>query len=161
MGQVVGAREAKILLVYSAPYRCQEERELGFRRVLRSEHQHLAVEERLNSNDDSEYVHRNVMRYIADRGPPAGIYNVAGGNAGVGRALTDSDLVDKVVFVGHELNANSRVLLESGVMRFAIGHDVVDEVAMAAEHAVALLGKRAVPPPAHTRVRVYTKYNCD
>jgi LacI family transcriptional regulator len=160
MGQLAGAREAKILLVYSAPYRAQEERELGFRRVLRSEYSHLEVDDRVNSNDDSEHAYRHVMKYIADHGAPAGIYNTVAGNLGIGRALTEHGLAGKTVFIGHELNANSRMLLESGVMHFAIGHDVDREVAQSIEYLLALLGNRPPPPLAPTQVRVYTKYNC-
>lgn len=161
MGQVVGAKQGKILLVYSAPYRGQEERELGFRRVLRSEFSHLEVDERVNSNDDTDFVHQNVLRYIKDHGAPVGIYNVAGGNIGIGKALKDSGLDGVVTFIGHELNTNSRMLLESGVMHFAIGHDVDREAALAIEHVLALLDKKPAPAPEPTRVRIYTKYSCN
>ena len=160
LGQVIGEREGKVLLVYSAPYRVQEERELGFRRVLRAEFPGLAVDERVNSNDDSEFVYRNVLRYVEEHGPPAGIYNIAAGNIGVGKALTELGLVGTTVFIGHELNPNSRHLLETGVMTFAIGHDVELEVETAIGHCLALLGTPTQPPPPLTRVRVYTKYNC-
>ena len=160
MGQALGERRGNILLVYSAPYRGQEDRELGFRRVLRSEFQHLDIDDRLNSNDESEYSYNNVLKYIEEHGAPVGIYNTAAGNFGIGRALRESDLAGKVVFIGHELNTNSRTLLESGVMNYAIGHDVDREVAQAIEHISALLEKRPPPPVAATRVRIFTKYNC-
>ena len=160
MGQAVGNREGNILLVYSAPYRCQEERELGFRRVLRSEYPLLRVEERVNSQDDTEYVYRNVVRFIEDHGPPAGIYNVAAGNIGVGKALQEFDLAGKTFFIGHELNANSRLLLETGVMSVAIGHDVAQEIEAALDCVrMALDGKQILSPP-RTRVLIHTKYNC-
>ena len=161
MGQVIGAREGKVLLVYSAPYRVQEERELGFRRVLRAEFPNLTVDERVNSNDESEFIHRNVLRYVRDHGAPAGIYNVAAGNIGVGEAMEELGLVGKTVFIGHELNPNSRHLLETGVMTFAIGHDVAFEVETAIRHCLALLETPTAPPPPLTRVRVYTKYSCN
>jgi LacI family transcriptional regulator len=161
MGQAVGNREGNILLVYSAPYRVQEERELGFRRILRAEYPLLKVDERVNSNDDTALVYANVVRYIADHGPPAGIYNVAAGNVGIGKALSDHNLAGKTVFIGHELNANSRMLMETGVMNFAIGHDVTQEVELAINCAVQAAGRKAVVPPAFTRIRIYTKYSCN
>ena len=160
-GQVIGDREGKVLLVYSAPYRVQEERELGFRRVLRSEFPKLSVVERVNSHDDSDLVYRNMGRYIEEHGSPAGIYNVAGGNIGVGKAITEFGLAGNLVFIGHELNANSRHLLETGVMNFVIGHDVLHEVETAVRHAIALLEKRAAEPPLRSPVRIYTKYSCN
>ena len=161
MGQVVGSRDRKVLLIYSASYRCQEDRELGFRRVLRSEFAHLEVDERVNSNDDTDYVYRNVVKYIEDHGAPAGIYNVAAGNVGIARALKEYGLAGQVVFIGHELNVNSRMLLETGTMNFAIGHDVGLEVAQAIECLTAHLDKRPTPATTPPKVRIYTKYNCN
>ncbi len=161
MGQLVGEREGKILLVYSAPYRSQEERELGFRRVLRSEFNHLQIDDRVNSNDDSEHSYRNVMTYIENHGAPVGIYNTVGGNIGIGKALKEHDLVGKVVFIGHELNSNSRMLLETGVMNFAIGHDVLSEVEAAIKYVIALLEKKTPALVPQSRVRIYTKYSCN
>ncbi len=161
MGQTVGNRDGKILLVYSAPYRVQEERELGFRRILRSEFPKLSVDERVNSNDDSEYVYQNVVRYIEEHGAPAGIYNVAGGNVGIGKAIQQFNLAGKTVFIGNELNANSRQLLEAGIMNFVIGHDMPAEVEAAADHVVALLDKKTPTVVPFSRIRIYTKYSCD
>ncbi len=161
MGRLIGPRSGKILLGVSAPYRCQEERELGFRRVIRSEFAGLSVDERVNSNDLADYSYGSVRRYIADHGAPLGIYNVAGGNVGIARALRDSGLQGQVVFIGHELHANSRMLLESGGIDFVIGHDLDREVALSVETIAAHLDKQ--PPPASpiTKVRLYCKYNCN
>jgi LacI family transcriptional regulator len=161
MGQMLGPREGNILLVYSAPYRAQEERELGFRRVLRSEFSHLAIDDRVNSNDDSEHAYRNVMTYLQDHGTPVGIYNTVGGNSGIGKALQENNLVGKVIFIGHELNTNSRRLLETGIMNFAIGHDVISEVETALRYAEALVNKQTLETIPLFPVRVYTKYSCN
>jgi LacI family transcriptional regulator len=160
MGKTVSERAGRVLLAYSAPYRAQEEREIGFRRVLRAEFAHLDVDERVNSNDDTDRVYANVRRYIADHGAPVGVYNVSAGNVGIGRALEAEGLGGKVVFIGHELNPNSRMLLESGLMHFAIGHDVDREVDLAIDYIRAVLDKRPAPPPPPARVRVFTKFNC-
>jgi LacI family transcriptional regulator len=161
MGRVLGERTGKILLVISAPYRCQEERELGFRRVLRSEFTHLDVDARVNSNDQIEYSYQSVRKYIEEHGPPVGIYNVAAGNVGIARALHDEGLQGKTVFIGHELNANSRMLLEAGGMDFVVGHDLDREVALSIEAINAYLDKRRAPNITPTQVRIYTKYSCN
>jgi LacI family transcriptional regulator len=161
MGQIIGAREGKVLLVYSAPYRGQEERELGFRRILRSEFPKLLVDERVNSNDDSDYVFQNVVRYIEDHGEPAGIYNVGGGNIGIGKAIQQFKLAGKTVFIGHELNPNSRLLLETGIMNFAIGHDVLSEVEAAVKCIAALLDKQTSAAVPSSAIRIFTKYSCN
>ncbi len=161
MGRLVGARPGRILLVISAPYRSQEEREIGFRRVLRSEFTHLEVQDRVNSNDDVRYSYRHVSEYIEEHGPPAGIYNVAGGNLGIGQALAAYGLVGKTVFIGHELNPNSRRLLETGQMDIVIGHDVEHEVTLCIDYLLALLDRKPPPSVTPTKVRVFTKFNCN
>ena len=160
MGSVLRNTAGKILLVYSAPYRGQAEREMGFRSALRSEFSLLEIDERVNSNDDSEYSYKNIRKYIEDHGPPVGIYNVGAGNVGIAKALKDEGLKGKVVFIGHELTANTRMLLETGGMNFAIGHDLDIEVAQSiAVLEAAFAGRTDVSFPL-TPVRVYTKYNC-
>eukprot|EP01037_Dinobryon_pediforme_P017793 gene17793-18013_t len=160
MGQAVGGKVSNILLVHSAPYRAQEERELGFRRVLRAEFPHLDIDDRVNSADESENSYRHVMKHIQDHGPPAGIYNVAAGNIGIGRALSESGLAGKVTFIGHELNSNSKQLLESGVMNFVIGHDVDREVAQSIKFIMESLEGKPEANIKPTQVRIFTKYNC-
>lgn len=160
MGRLLGRQPGRILLVYSAPYRCQEERELGFRRVLRSEFGNIEIEERLNSHDRSESAYENICRYIADRGPPAGIYNVAAGNVGVARALEQHDLTGRVLFVGHELNPNSRMLLESGAMDIVVGHDVAVELQLSIDLIRKRMSGVAAVASIRTPVRVFTKYSC-
>jgi LacI family transcriptional regulator len=161
MGRLVGQCAGKILLVISAPYRCQEEREVGFRRILRTEFLKLDVDERVTSNDEPEHSYHNVRMYIQEHGAPVGVYNVAGANVGIAQALRDEGLQGKVVFVGHELNTNSRMLLESGGMDFVVGHDLEREVALSVETIDAFLDKRPRPNSITTKVRVYTKFNCD
>jgi LacI family transcriptional regulator len=160
MGQMVSGRPGKILLIYSAPYRAQEERELGFRRVLRSDFSHLEIDDRVKSNDDAEHVYRSVMDYLGSHGTPAGIYNTVGGNSGIGKAMREHDIVGKTVFIGHELNPNSRMLLETGVMNFVIGHDVVAEIEAAVNHALALIDKKTPASLPLSRVRIFTKFSC-
>jgi LacI family transcriptional regulator len=160
MGRFVGRRAGKILLVISAPYRCQEERELGFRRVLRSEFPDLEVQERVNSNDSLDHSYRSVTDYVRDHGPPAGVYNVAGGNVGVARALRDSGLQGETVFIGHELNTNSRMLLEASEMDVVLGHDLDREVGLSIEMVASYLRHGSVPGVGPTPLHIHTKYNC-
>jgi LacI family transcriptional regulator len=123
----------RVLFVCSVPFRCHQDREQGFRHVLRSEFPALAIDEKVSSDESFDVIYEAVRRYIGKSGPPAAIYNVSGANLGVGKALEDEGLSDKVVFVGHELNKNSRSLLERGIMDLTIGHDFDREIALAVD----------------------------
>ena len=149
----------RVLFVYSVPFRCHQDREQGFRQVLRSEFPTLAIDERVSSDESIEVIYEAVRRYIAKNGPPAAIYNVSGANLGVGRALEDEKISDRTLFIGHELNVNSRSLLERGIMDLAIGHDFHREIALSVE--CIKMARRGVQPVNHiTQSQLFTRYNC-
>ena len=79
----------RVLFVYSVRFRCHQDREQGFRHVLRSEFPGLEIDEKVSSDESVDVIYEAVRRSIAKNGPPAAIYNVSGANLGVGRALED------------------------------------------------------------------------
>ncbi|PBB64753.1 transcriptional regulator [Mesorhizobium sp. WSM4312] len=149
----------KVLFVCSVPFRCHQDREQGFRHVLRSEFSTLAIDERVSSNESVEVIYEAVRRYIAKSGPPAAIYNVSGANLGVGRALEAEGLSNSTVFVGHELNANSRSLLERGIMDVTIGHDFDREIALSVD-CIRTARQGIQPVNRITQSQVFTRFNC-
>ncbi len=149
----------KVLFVCSVPFRCHQDREQGFRHVLRSEFSALAIDERVSSNESIEVIYDAVRRYIAKSGPPAALYNVSGANLGVGRALEAEGLSHSTVFIGHELNTNSRSLLERGIMDVAIGHDFDREVALSVE-CIKMARQGVQPVNRITQSQVFTRFNC-
>jgi LacI family transcriptional regulator len=149
----------QVLLVYSVPFRCQLEREQGFRQILRTEFPALAINEKVSSNESIEITYNAVRKHITKFGPPTAIYNVSGGNTGIGRALEDEGLALKTIFIGHELNNNSRALLERGTMDFAIGHDFDREIELAVDAiSMALQGQQ--PVKQLTQSQLFTRFNC-
>lgn len=160
IGNALARQKAKILLVTSMAFRCQQEREMGFRRVLRAEFPHLKIDERMVSDDRPQTTAEQLMRYFSKHDYPAAIYNVAGANRGVAQAIGTIPGEQRPVFVGHELTGHTRAMLESGVMDYVLSHDFVGEVAAAVRWIRgARDGARAAP--AFTRVLVHTRYNCD
>ncbi len=149
----------KVLFVFSVPFRCHQDREQGFRHVLRSEFPTLSIDERVSSNESIDVIYDAVRRYIAKSGPPAAIYNVSGANLGVGRALDAEGLSQTTLFLGHELNTNSRSLLERGIMDVAIGHDFEREVALAVD-CIKMARQGIQPVNRITQSQVFTRFNC-
>jgi LacI family transcriptional regulator len=94
------------------------------------------------------------MSYIEIHGAPIDIYNTVGGNVSIGKALIELSLAGKATFIGHELNPNSRQLLETGVVNFAIGHDVLNEVELAGNYALALLENKAAETATLSNTRI-------
>ncbi|MDA8809437.1 LacI family DNA-binding transcriptional regulator, partial [Candidatus Pelagibacter bacterium] len=98
IGKHVGKKIGSILMVMSMPYRCQQERELGFRKILRSEFPNLTIKESIFNLDTPEESYKYVKKYIKENGCPLGIYNIAGGNLGVAKAISEMDLKENIIF---------------------------------------------------------------
>jgi len=160
IGKNIRKKIGSILMVMSMPYRCQQERELGFRKVLRSEFPNLKIKESVFNLDTSEESYKYVKKYIKENGAPLGIYNIAGGNLGVAKAINEMDLKEDIIFIGHELNKNSRNLLENNKMDFVIGHDVELEIEMAFDKITNYDKEIENKTFYHSDILIYNRYNC-
>ena len=160
IGKHVGRKTGSILMVMSMPYRCQQERELGFRKILRSEFPNLTIKESVFNLDTPEESYKYVKKYIKENGAPLGIYNIAGGNLGVAKAISEMDLQQDIIFVGHELNKNSRNLLESNKMNFVIGHDVELEIETAFDKIKNFDSEVENKTFYYSDVLIFNRYNC-
>ena len=158
VGQMLPDKPANILLIVSASFWSQQDREMGFRRVLRTEYPHLKLEERVISDETIEMTKEQVLAYFHLRGCPAAIYNVAGGNRGIADALSQFSNDAKTIFVGHELTETSRSLLEESILDYVISHDLEQEVRQAIEVIEnKLSGINIDPSP--SKILLHTKYN--
>jgi LacI family transcriptional regulator len=73
--------------------------------------------------------------------------------------LEEEGLAASTLFLGHELNRNSRSLLERGIMDVTIGHDFDHEIALAIE--CVRLAQRGVQPVNRVlQSLVLTRFNC-
>ncbi len=159
IGQILPEKRNSILLMLSVSFRSQQEREMGFRRVLRSEFPHLKIEERVTSDDSTDTTREQLAAHIEAYGCPAAVYNLAGANRGVAEALEAYGKTHETVFVGHELPPCSRGLLEAGTMDYVISHDFVGEVTSAVEWIRAHANGAGVANPAPTQISIHTRYN--
>lgn len=99
----------------SRAYRGHEEREMGFRSIVREQFAHLAIREVLEIGEDAEAGFAATRRLLA-AGPVAALYNIGAGTAGIARALERLPAAEKPVFVAHDLSADTRAHLVSGAI---------------------------------------------
>jgi LacI family transcriptional regulator len=137
-------------------YRSHEERETGFRAVLRHEHPELQILDMVNGNDDSETNHLRLKEVIAANPELRGVYCVGGGQSGVARALDDGGLTGKVVMIGHNFNEETRPFLLSGTIA-ALIHQDMDRIARAAIDC--LLGRQPAATGTMIPVEIITREN--
>lgn len=128
MGKYIGQQSGEVILVVSASYRSQYERELGFRRVIREQFPNLRILESLNNHDLDDESYQSLITLFQSGIKPLGIYNITGGTKGVAKALKEKGWSEEVVFIGHELNDASYNLLSQNEVDIIIDQDLRSEV---------------------------------
>jgi LacI family transcriptional regulator len=117
MGRFLGDAGGKVLVLTGMhDFLGHEERESGFRSVLRHRFPNCDIVETIESREQSavtEKLTRNAFRRYPDL---RGIYNISVGDEGVGATLVALDRARSTVFIGHELNETSRRLLIEGTL---------------------------------------------
>ncbi|HET8728914.1 MAG TPA: LacI family DNA-binding transcriptional regulator, partial [Alphaproteobacteria bacterium] len=114
MGRFVGKRGKVAMIAGSLSYRGHEEREMGFRAVLRAGFPNLEIVALLEGRDDPAASAAETAALI-DRHPDlAGLYSIGGGSRGVAEALTRKGRAGEIVFIGHELTRHTRRFLIAG-----------------------------------------------
>ena len=64
IGNALPCVQQNLLLVVSVAFRCQQEREMGFRRVLRSKFPHLRIVERVFSDEIPETTYEQLSSFF-------------------------------------------------------------------------------------------------
>ncbi len=118
LGRLLGNRAgAKVaLFAGSFSYRGHEEREMGFRHVLRDEFPDLRFVDTRETFDDRLRALDETRALLATHPDIAGIYNVGAGMWGIAEALKERSLGHKVVLVGHEATEANKLLLLDGTL---------------------------------------------
>lgn len=118
MGRLIGrAVPAKVaLFAGSLSYRGHEEREMGFRHILREEFPGIDIVELREIMDDRDKAIIET-RLLLDRHPDlAGLYNVGGGTVGIAQEIHRRGLARHIILIGHEATEANKQLLLDGTL---------------------------------------------
>ncbi|MBV9130408.1 MAG: LacI family DNA-binding transcriptional regulator [Verrucomicrobia bacterium] len=154
------AGEAKVAVVAGYfSYLCQEDREIGFRSLLRQRFPQIEIVEIIKGEDSREATYEAALRLFKNRRDIAGIYNLAGGNYGLARAIDEAKLVPRPLYVTHEVNEVTEPLLRTGVIDFLITQDMRSLVRMNSQVLINLrLGSGSVRELNYLPVQVVSEF---
>jgi LacI family transcriptional regulator len=117
--------QAKVAVVVGYfSYLCQEDREIGFRSLLRQSFPQIEIVEVVKGQDSREATYEAARRLFESRRDIAGIYNVAGGNFGLARAIDEAQLPQRPLYIAHEVNEVTEPLLRTGVIDFLLTQNI-------------------------------------
>jgi LacI family transcriptional regulator len=118
-------RAGKLAVVWGGQlYRSHEERESGFRSILRAERPDLQCLEVITDNDNPAVTRGRVSAAIAAHPDLVGLYCVGGGVAGAAQAIEEAGLSQLLVMIGHNCNADTKPYLLSGTIEAVIHQDM-------------------------------------
>ena len=149
MGRFLGGRTGHLAMVVgSRSYRGHEEREMGFRSVLSEEFPNLTISSAVEINDEPDVSYTATMKALHNEPELLGIYCVGAGRSGVARALLESKLRRKPVFICHDLTKETRRYLVDD-----LADVVIDQNArlIAEQSVIRLLGSIASSAPYLTK----------
>lgn len=147
------------VVVASFSYTCHEDREIGFRSLLRQRFPHVDLVEVIKGADSGAATYEATMRCLEAHGKLDAIYNVAGGNEGLAAALRDSKLTEHIVYVTHEVNRVTEPLLRSDVIDYLLTQDLKLLLRKAVENLKAAREGATVPAQAFTPIEIYCRYS--
>jgi len=160
LGRLLPRSPAKLaLFAGSLSYRGHEEREMGFRHILRESYPNLSVVELREVHDDDEAAYREARALLQQYPDLAGIYNIGAGNRGIARALEESGRDQKIVFIGHELTDHTRKFLLAGTMDAVIDQNAHVEARETIDQLARTLRGEAVKSYQPIRVQAIFKEN--
>jgi LacI family transcriptional regulator len=121
------------VVVGSFSYRCHEDREIGFRSIMRQRFEGVDVLEVIKGEDSDEATYDAARKLLQARPNIAGVYNVAGGNRGLAQAVGESQHASRPVYITHELNRVTEPLLRAEQIDYLIVQDLDEMVRRATQ----------------------------
>ena len=116
------------------------ERIRGLREALAIHGRHLTVADVLDGGDELPRSERLLCEALRRRPDVAGIYNVGGANEAVRAALQRVPPAHPPIFVGHELDACTRGMLQDGSMTVTIDQNPERQASQAIDFVLAHFG---------------------
>ncbi len=130
-----------------ALYRSHEEREIGFRTIIRGEFPHLELLTVNQGHDDPAVNYQMATALLENYLDLCGIYNVGAGNRGIEKALIDSGRHDEINYIAFNLTPLTKQALLTGVMDAVVHQDMGKAARIAVEAIIYGATNRPVTFP--------------
>ncbi|POR51096.1 monosaccharide ABC transporter substrate-binding protein (CUT2 family) [Paraburkholderia eburnea] len=127
----------KILITMSDErFRGEEEREISFRRALRTRHPHLSVIDASGGHGLDAPTEKLVTQALASEKDVVAVYSMGGGNRAILSAL-DGIGQKPLCYIGHDLDRDNIGLLRDGKIHAILYHDLRQDMRAACQHVMA------------------------
>ena len=108
------------VVVETLSFRCHEEREMGFRAVIRQRFPSINIIDVVRWDSSRHGTYESAKSLLKDWPEIDGIYNTSGGNHGLAQALEESGRLGKTLFIAHEINPVTEPLVRADALDYLI-----------------------------------------
>ncbi|MEM8683033.1 MAG: LacI family DNA-binding transcriptional regulator [Pseudomonadota bacterium] len=135
MGRFLGGKTGGSIALFPGrpSYRGHEEREAGFKSMIREQFSRFNVIDMPGPQYDNDVSFSEAARIIEEQADLISIYNTAGATDGIAKALRSSGRATDIVFIAHELSELTRSYLIDNTIDVIINQDIRHEVYSAVE----------------------------
>lgn len=141
-------------------YLAHDEREIGFRRVIRERHPHLSADYAIECNAGDEADLARVELYLKEQGPFVGIYSISSWNTRILQALHSRGLLEGVTSAAHGVSQNARQMLIQNAVDLVVEHAPEENARKAIDALLAHHGRETFLRPSQARgIEIFTREN--
>tara|TARA_R110000751_G_scaffold234229_9_gene335808 strand:- start:113587 stop:114609 length:1023 start_codon:yes stop_codon:yes gene_type:complete len=150
IGRLTRARPGKVaFFAGSLSYRGHQEREMGFRQILREEFPDLEVVAHREVQDRRALAEIAMAEILEQHPDLDAVYNAGGGTTGIATVLERTGRAREIIFIAHDLTDGNKSLLLHGTLDALIDQNArleVREALTTLVHDVRGVPYRMVPP---------------
>ena len=126
------------IIACNLAYRCWEDREIGFRALLRRRFPQIKIVEVVTESYSPQATCEAAQRLLSHGRGVGGIYDAAGEHQGLAQAISEMPLPRRPLFITHELDEATEPLLRAGVIDFLITQNLDSVVNVARRFLIDL-----------------------
>lgn len=153
VGKLIAAPRAKTAIILGLrAYLGHEEREMGFRSVLRDQFPHIKIVAEHEVAEDNICARDTLLDLLKVHPDLNAIYCIGSGQTGIIDALNITDKAQSITVIGHGLTNDTRQYLIDGAMDAIINENAEEEARAAVDHLVA--AARGHAPPAAQSIAI-------
>lgn len=153
-----GAPGRVLVTLSSGRFRGEEEREIGFLRIIRERYGQIGITEISEGHGTDIATGTLAARAIAENEAIDAVYSIGGGNRAVVAAFEAAGRSLRV-FVAHDLDADNRALLAAGRISFVLHHDLRSDARSAFRAIMSRTMSARVGGASLSAVEIITPYN--
>jgi LacI family transcriptional regulator len=147
------------VVVETHPVRCHEEREMGFRSILRQRFPMINVIDAVKWDGSYDRTYASAKSLLEQWPEIDGIYNTSGGNHGLAKALEEEGRLGRTLFIAHEVNAVTEPLIRNDAVDYLITQDLGALVMGTVEKLLAISNDEQFDPVSMIRPELLCKHS--